>query len=156
MRIIAHRGNLHGPSGEENDPKQIVKCIEQGYDVEIDLRAGVGLWLGHDYAEYEIQLGFLEKYKDKLWVHCKNEHALWWCQREHVELNYFWHQEDDYTVTSKGWIWAYPDKMLLEGERTVCVMPELYNSDVTNATAICTDYAYDYKTNPVRSRRCID
>ena len=25
-------------------------------------------------------------------------------------LNYFWHQTDDFTLTSHGYIWTYPGK----------------------------------------------
>ena len=28
-----------------------------------------------------------------------------------MNCHYFWHQEDDYTITSKGIIWAYPGKV---------------------------------------------
>ena len=38
MRLIAHRGNLNGPNPlTENDPTRITYCIEEGYDVEIDV-----------------------------------------------------------------------------------------------------------------------
>ena len=38
MKLIAHRGNINGPNPEtENTVNQIDKCIEEGYDVEIDL-----------------------------------------------------------------------------------------------------------------------
>ena len=37
-KTIAHRANIGGPNSEvENKPEQIDKCIDQGYDVEIDL-----------------------------------------------------------------------------------------------------------------------
>jgi hypothetical protein len=29
-----------------------------------------------------------------------------------TKCHYFWHQEDDYTITSKGFIWVYPGKPL--------------------------------------------
>ena len=39
MKLIAHRANINGPdSSTENSPDQIDKCIEQGYDVEVDIR----------------------------------------------------------------------------------------------------------------------
>lgn len=28
--------------------------------------------------------------------------------------NCFWHQEDDYALTSSGYIWTYPDKLLTD------------------------------------------
>ena len=38
MIKISHRGNLNGPiKDQENNPKQIIKVIEKGYDCEIDV-----------------------------------------------------------------------------------------------------------------------
>ena len=56
----------------ENHPMQIDKCIEKGYDVEIDLRAGDGLWLGHDAPEYPTTKEWLCIRQRNLWIHCKN------------------------------------------------------------------------------------
>ena len=39
-----------------------------------------------------------------------------------AKLNYFWHQEDDYTLTSQGYIWTYPGKSLTSN--SVMVLPE--------------------------------
>ena len=51
MRLIAHRGNLNGPNPlVENDPQRITYCIDEGYDVEIDVRYDHHtnmLWLFH-------------------------------------------------------------------------------------------------------------
>ena len=39
MKLISHRGNIDGINIEtENNPLQIDKVINLGYDVEIDLR----------------------------------------------------------------------------------------------------------------------
>ena len=58
MRLIAHRGNLNGPNPlVENDPQRITYCIDEGYDVEIDVRYDHHtnmLWLGHDEPQYKI------------------------------------------------------------------------------------------------------
>ena len=58
-------------------------------------------------------------------------------------LNYFFHQEDDITLTSKGYIWAYPGKQPIKN--SIAVMPELNKDDLTKATGICSDYIKDYK-----------
>ena len=34
MRIIAHRGNINGPSEDENSIEQITTCLDLGYDVD--------------------------------------------------------------------------------------------------------------------------
>ena len=58
MKLIAHRANIDGPDeSTANEPKQIDKCIEQGYDVEIDVRYDPKterLWLGHDEPKYAV------------------------------------------------------------------------------------------------------
>ena len=39
MKLIAHRGNTHGPEEDkENSPDYIDKCLSEGYDAEIDAR----------------------------------------------------------------------------------------------------------------------
>jgi hypothetical protein len=55
-----------------------------------------------------------------VWWHCKNFAAL--DKLQGSNLNYFWHQEDDHTLTSKGFIWTYPGKEI--GINNVIVMPE--------------------------------
>lgn len=147
MKIICHRGNLNGPNPmTENHPMQIDKCIEKGYDVEIDLWAGDGLWLGHDGPEYPITKEWLTFRQRNLWVHCKNIEAVMFLRERAPHIHWFWHQEDDYTLTSHGWVWAYPNKPVPESSsRSVCVMPEIYNSDVSNFQAVCTDYPERYK-----------
>jgi hypothetical protein len=140
MRLIAHRGNTFGVNRtDENKPDYILAALEQGYDCEIDLwSVDWQFWLGHDEPQYKIKGNFL---RDKrLWCHAKNLEAL------RVMLNMgvhcFWHQEDDYTVTSQGWIWAYPNKP--GNARTIAVMPELHNTDTAGFAGVCSDYVSNY------------
>ena len=114
MKLIAHRGNINGPDPEnENSPKYIENAIQWGYDVEIDLRVGLGLQLGHDESQYFIDSSWLSTFKHNLWIHCKDFAALaYLIERKFVGYNYFWHQEDDYTLTSQGYIWTYPNKQI--------------------------------------------
>jgi hypothetical protein len=149
MIVISHRGNLNGPDPlTENSPAQIDKCIEKGYQVEIDLWCGVdtvGMYLGHDEPQYPINHQWLSSRWSHLWIHCKNIEALIHLRRNAPHMQFFWHQEDDYTLTSQGWIWAYPNmNVLFDTEKSVCVMPELNNTDSTNFEAVCTDYAETY------------
>lgn len=37
MRIIAHRGNLNGPTTKENHPDYLLQAIEAGFDAEADI-----------------------------------------------------------------------------------------------------------------------
>ena len=95
MKLIAHRGNINGPDPEkENSPKYIESAIQQGYDVEIDLRVGVGFQLGHDKSQYFIDSSWLSTFKDNLWIHCKDFATLTYLtERRFVGYNYFWHHD---------------------------------------------------------------
>ena len=77
MIFISHRANLYGPDPDiENNPKQIAKVLDMGFDVEIDVwNDGRDNWyLGHDEPTYKIQEEFL--LNDRLWCHAKNVEAL--------------------------------------------------------------------------------
>ena len=76
MKLIAHKGNVNGPdSSKENTPAQIEWCIDNGYDVEIDVRYNSEndkFYLGHDDSQYEINWWWLAGKTDHLWIHCKD------------------------------------------------------------------------------------
>jgi hypothetical protein len=142
MRYIAHRGLTKGPNAKlENQPEQISKSLAEGFDCEVDLwLVNSDFYLGHDRPDYPIRKEFLNQ--PGLWIHCKNLEALEFCQYN-INLNYFWHQEDDYTLTSKGFIWAYPGKKL--PKLGVMVMPESVDPTLSNTRniscyAVCSDY----------------
>jgi hypothetical protein len=144
MKIISHRGNLTGPNPvTENTPHQIDLCISKGYDVEIDVRLINGkFYLGHDNPTYTIPFTYLIQRKNNLWVHCKNQDALF--ALNNTGLNYFWHQEDDVTITSHEFIWAYPNKqkkfynnlVILDFSKEICF--SLYQKH--GVYAVCADY----------------
>jgi len=142
MKLIAHRGLINGPdSNLENLPGQILLSLQAGYDCEIDVRYINGKWmLGHDNPDYEVPFEFLEQ--PGLWIHAKNLEALYVLGAD-AKLNFFWHQEDDFTLTSQGYIWTYPGKPLTA--QSVCVMPEWDKElDLTtfkpDCYGICSDY----------------
>jgi hypothetical protein len=144
MKIIAHRGNLAGPNYfTENTPSQINLCISRGYDVEIDVWYINGeFYLGHDNPLYKISFSYLLERKDKLWIHCKNQDALF--QLNNTGFNYFWHQEDDVTLTSQEFIWAYPNKQnscyrnLVVLDFSVDVDFDFYSK--SGVYGVCVDY----------------
>jgi len=155
MKLISHRGNINGPNPElENTPDYIIQAISEGYHVEIDLwvidsevnEKGIfrrNIYLGHDNPERLIE--FLLKYKDRLWCHAKNIKALELLLE--IDMHTFWHQKDDYTITSNGYIWAYPGKMA----KGILVMPEnRFDTDfiwknIYNIKGICSDHIKEYK-----------
>jgi len=149
MKLISHRGNIDGPNPlEENSPEYIEKALIEGFHVEIDIRYDTydkKLYLGHDEPQYLIDWFWLSKYKDFLWIHCKNIEALYEFSYGTSGFNYFWHQNDDFTLTSRNYIWTYPGKSYTP--KSVIVMPE-WNMPVDvfsdlkafNCYGICSDY----------------
>jgi hypothetical protein len=145
MRLIAHRGNVDGPNpSKENHPIYIESAILLGFDVEIDVWwENDHFYLGHDNPTYLLEnLSLLSN--EKVWCHAKNLLALDKLLQIN-NCNYFWHQNDDFTLTSKGFIWTYPGKQLCD--RSVCVINE--NLITKNefkkihdimAVGICSDY----------------
>lgn len=141
MKLISHRGNINGKSLDENNPELIVKTLSN-FDVEIDLWVDKGIFLGHDFPEYKIDLDFLKQ--KKLWIHCKNIKALKLCRENKIINNYFYHQNDDTVLTSNGYFWTYPGKELTE--YSIAVLPEYITySNVEIAYGICSDYIKNYK-----------
>jgi hypothetical protein len=149
MELISHRGNLDGPDpSKENNPKYIVQAIDLGYSVEIDLRMhDKKIMLGHDIAQYEIGINFLEQYASRLWIHCKDKESLEFAMN-HTNNNFFWHDTDDYTMTSWKYVWAYPGKEPV-GKFCVMVMPELHwkIEEIVNfkTYGVCSDYVETLK-----------
>jgi hypothetical protein len=145
MILISHRGNIKGRIEEaENRPDYIDDTIKLGYDVEVDIWVIEGVfYLGHDEPQYGITLDWLNKRKDRLWIHCKNIEAVEFFNLLFETYNYFWHQEDTVTLTSKNFIWAYPGKQPIN--RSIAVMPELLNDNVDSCIGICSDYIQNYK-----------
>lgn len=144
MKIIAHRGNVFGPNTQtENTPCQIDYCILKGYDVEIDVwYVGRHFYLGHDTFKTLISLSFLEDRKDKLWIHIKNLLAM--KEMQGSDFNYFWHQHDAYTLTSKGYVWTFPGLDYCPGAKQVLLdfsntaRQEYYKN--RNIYGLCLDY----------------
>jgi len=147
MKLIAHRGNINGPIfSNENNPQYIDSTIKLGYDVEIDVRLeNHYLYLGHDLPQYQVSMLWLHQRKKNLWIHCKNLNSLRLFSDSPTDFNYFWHQEDDFTLTSQKYIWTYPGKPYTH--RSVIVMPEWelgvekFNQLKTyECYGICSDY----------------
>jgi hypothetical protein len=139
IRLISHRGNLYGPKPKkENSISYITHALSLGFDVEVDFwMHDENFLLGHDYPEYKINFNFIEKWSKKLWIHCKNMEALCFLSG-YNSINYFWHEKDSATLTSHGYIWAYPGKQPIKN--SIAVMPEIYNDDTSQCFGLCSDY----------------
>ena len=141
MFYISHRGNINGPNKkEENKPEYINVAIQNGYDVEIDVRfKNSQFYLGHDFAEYKVDESFL--LNKKIWCHAKDVDALHNLKK--INAHFFWHQQDDVTLTSKGYFWTSPGKLLTKN--IICVLPEVGKDKKIDCAGLCSDFIKDYK-----------
>lgn len=141
---ISHRGNLDGRIiNSENSPDYVSNALSQGYEIEIDVWFVNGsFYLGHDEPLYLVTERFLEN--EKLWCHAKNEEAFH-KMLSNNKIHSFWHQTDDYTLTSKGILWVFPGKKVYEN--SIWVLPEktIFKNIMINCLGICSDYISKYK-----------
>lgn len=154
--LISHRGNLNGPNpAMENNPVYIQRALDYHYPVEVDLWRSVDkkLYLGHDKPQYVVPFHWLRERRGDLWIHCKNSEALSFMTEYGVGFNYFFHQNDPYTLTSQGYVWCHPNSM---GDkrfmfRSISVLPEIpccrvivsILAQTQNYHGICTDFVSD-------------
>ncbi len=141
MIYISHRGNTSGKDKKkENHPDLILNTLKKGFDVEVDVWFENNVFsLGHDNPEYEIKSDFLKN--NKLWCHAKNLLAL--DAMKNIDCHFFWHEEDKFTLTSKGYIWSYPGN--LGGKNSIFLFPENYPKINYKLTAgICSDFIEKY------------
>lgn len=143
MKLIAHRGLFSGPDKDlENRPEQIDTALSKGFDAEVDVWVvdGQKFMLGHDRPQYHITLEWLSQ--PGLWIHAKNVQALYRLSN----LNVFWHENDAYTLTSKGVVWTVNGT---PSDNTVIVMPEwtykLEAVEQYKSYGVCSDYVETIK-----------
>ena len=115
----------------------LIKCM--------NILISIKFWLGHDIPQYKVSEGFLEH--PSLWCHAKNIDALY-VMNTNYHIHCFWHQEDDVTLTSRGYLWTYPGKQLTE--KSICVLPEFEDRKgkvilSKNIAGICSDYIKQFK-----------
>lgn len=154
MILISHRGNINGRfESWENEPTYIDLAITKGYEVEIDVWNIDGvIWLGHDNPIYGgLDTRWFRDRITKLWIHCKNIEALEYFKKFPYEMNYFWHENDKATITSKGYILSHVDQEPISG--SISVIPEKHNFDISKCLGVCSDYIEKYKTNDITDIR---
>jgi len=141
---ISHRGNLRGPEPEnENNPDYIDAAINELFEVEVDIRYIEGnFYLGHDNAEYFVDLHWLKQRNDALILHCKNLPALYLLKDQ---FHCFWHENDSYTLTTQKKIWTYPgqyvgpDCIIVDLEPPTKERIEAWKAK--DCYGVCSDYA---------------
>lgn len=144
MILISHRGNIFGKEVDfENSPDFINNALKLNYHVEVDIwYINEKLYLGHDEPQFEIDLDYLNN--DKFFVHCKNDLSLELMSKYNLKCDYFWHQNDKYTLTSKKIVWVYPKQKVLKN--SIVVLPELSDEqNLSISKGVCSDYIAKYK-----------
>jgi len=146
MIIISHRGNLEGPNIEkENKPEYIDAAIQAGYPVEVDLRStNESFWLGHDTPQYQITSDWLYERKENLWIHIKDCQTAIAMSQKVDEYRFFCHQQDDFTLTSNGYVWVHD---LTNDVDERCIIPLIDKESVLKydqriCYAVCSDYVF--------------
>ena len=142
MHLIAHKGLLHGPNPDiENSPDQVEYALSGGYGVKVDVWLIEQQWfLGQLRPVYKVPSTFIRQ--SGLWLQCRNYAALDGVARM-SRRNYFWHDADSYTLTSKGFIWAFPSQPI--SELAICVMPEWEDETFSNIGDItCAGFCSEY------------
>lgn len=148
MKLIAHRGNIDGPSELENHPDHLQAALDAGFDVEVDVWLIDGeIFYGHDEPTYKGQMLDLDS---RCWLHCKNLEALRFFA-SNVQINgthSFWHEDDDFTLTNDRYIWTNIAKEITS--TSVMVMPEVDDQTLQNVVGvrcygICSDHVNKIK-----------
>jgi hypothetical protein len=141
VNLISHRGNLEGPIKElENSPEYLNKAISLGYDVEVDIwYLNHKIHLGHDFPQYEVDEDYIKSISDKAWFHCKDFESIKFLSSNKHDYNYFWHESDKFTLTSKGFIWTFPGEQTSENSVIVDLSPDAKQNNA-GCYAICSDY----------------
>ena len=147
MLLIAHRGNTNGPNtARENSPEYLREAQGAGYEIEVDVWFTSGWFLGHDAPEYPVDESIFKALDpNRAWYHAKNAEALYRL-RKRTHVHSFWHQEDDYALTSQGVIWVHPKSSLLP-KGSICVLPEIRktNEGLSGCAGICSDFVEQYR-----------
>lgn len=151
LKIISHRGNLSGPNPEkENNIDYVEYAISQGFDVEVDFWViDDKMYLGHDTGQYPVNMEWFTKHRTVLWIHCKNREALEKISSSPLEFNFFYHECDRYTLTSKGIGWVLVGQFPYS--KSVIVLPESINlydyspGYIEKSYGICTDKPLFYR-----------
>ena len=155
FKLISHRGLLNGPSSKmENNISNIIDNIKKYPFLINELDIWINsdsIYVGHNCPNYSIDKKLLFENSRNLILHIKginsfSVESLQLIQEIIKKCHCFSHQDDDFTLTNKGWIWSHPSKGFIEN--TICVLPETINSldlavkifNFEKLHGVCTDY----------------
>jgi len=138
MRLVSNRGNTTGPNPmRENSPAYILETLQKGFYVKIDVTVvDKVIFLG---AYFTVNLDFIQNEK----IICQASDGLTLHFLMSNQIHCFFQQKDNYSITTQGWIWTYPENILTP--LSICVMPEWFLKDVQEASklkcyGICSNY----------------
>ncbi len=138
MIYIAHRAQISGLSSEANHPGWIDKVLSANIHCEVDCwYSDKHLYLGHDKPTYRVNIKWLLERAPMLWVHAKSLETLEFLYQYHNDINYFWHENDEFTLTSWAFIWTRSNGLF--GPKSVVVMDGPSNERL-NCYGVCTDW----------------
>lgn len=143
MILISHRGNINGRNkAAENTIASVRETLDRGFDCEIDVWLEDRVWyLGHDEPQQAVSILFLRRHG--LWCHAKNLAALDGLLKEGI-IETFWHEKDERTLTSSGFIWTYPGKSLCSNSICVQFGPPIAGDNLPQVAGVCSDYIERY------------
>ena len=110
-----------------------------------------GIYLGHDNPNYKIDIDFITKNKDRFILHVKSFHSesdfvIKSLSKIYKIAHCFSHEEDNFTITNRGWIWSHPEMGFIPN--SIFVLPEKFVSlnsrefmnKIYLLKGICTDF----------------
>ena len=62
---------------------------------------------------------------------------------DHKKIHCFWHQKDDVTLTSRGFIWTYPNKKTYN-KSIIVINKFIKKQELPKCMGICSDYVKKY------------
>lgn len=145
--IISHRCNLNGvEKNKENNPKYLNEYIEKYPKLffEIDVwKVDNTLYFGHDEPRYKVSFKYMKNLNNVIF-HVKNLECLIFLSN-YTNCHYFFHKNDDYTLTSKGFIWPNiknGSNPFLNDKK--CIFLSFSKNKIKHFYHICTDYPLLY------------
>lgn len=143
----------------ENHPEVITRALEEGFGVEFDLNYVDGVWvLGHDKPQYQVPFSFIRNLVyvgadmngyprtrlnfHRVFIHLKDMktveafHSLTKDEMEsnlspnaRYQYNWFYHVNDQMTITSGGVPWVHPYASYVPAGSAWVVPIELQNEE---------------------------
>ena len=146
MKLISNKGNVYGVISEyENTPEYIEKALSSGFDVKIDLTMiDNKLYIGNEIEKHKLDIDWLEKHHNRLWLECKDIKIIErfnQIDNRGAYLNYFWHENDLLTLTSRGYVLSYGVEVV---GGSVMMLPEINDDTIKSCYGICSNNIIEY------------